>query len=331
MRSYAPMYYHFRPVFSVPIFQQVNTQAHVVPVAQVCLRHVQTLPWSARSLDVFPLEHAWDQLKRQQSPCHSTRDSEHTVQQLWARLPQDNFWHLLDSMPDPVAACIAVRGDVQERVGIDQSCNKEPSQHSPGAISENHGKQIGMAGPGFELGPCRMRFQSFAAVSPPSVSAHHMKQRWIARAGKREIPEKIRPLAASSGTISTCKNPRGDPIRLADLNNEVLRSGYEVTLECKSRGNGKFPRKPADQLHRSARLPHAKSGSGPAENRGGGGTVAEWLACPPPTTVNRAQSPAGSQDFLKWESCRTMRFVGGSSPGSLASPALSFRRRSILT
>ncbi|KAJ8866586.1 hypothetical protein PR048_032445 [Dryococelus australis] len=51
----------------------------------------------------------------------------------------------------------------------------------------------------------------------------------------------------------------------------------------------------------------------------------------PPTMANRLQSPAGSQDFLMCESCRTMPLVGGFSRGSPVSPALSFRRCSILT
>ncbi|KAJ8893187.1 hypothetical protein PR048_005772 [Dryococelus australis] len=46
-----------------------------------------------------------------------------------------------------------------------------------------------------------------------------------------------------------------------------------------------------------------------------GATVAERLARSPPTKVNRAQSPAGSLDFRKWESCRTMPLVGGFSRG----------------
>ncbi|KAJ8894899.1 hypothetical protein PR048_000206 [Dryococelus australis] len=46
-------------------------------------------------------------------------------------------------------------------------------------------------------------------------------------------------------------------------------------------------------------------------------------------TANRVQSPAGSPDFRKWESARTMPLVGGSSRGSLLSPAPSFRCRSI--
>ncbi|KAJ8882046.1 hypothetical protein PR048_018534 [Dryococelus australis] len=41
-------------------------------------------------------------------------------------------------------------------------------------------------------------------------------------------------------------------------------------------------------------------------------TVAERLACSPPTKANRVQSAAGSlPDFRKWESCRTIPLVGG--------------------
>ncbi|KAJ8891143.1 hypothetical protein PR048_010657 [Dryococelus australis] len=60
-------------------------------------------------------------------------------------------------------------------------------------------------------------------------------------------------------------------------------------------------------------------------------TVAERLACSPPTKASQVHSPVGSLDFLKWESCRTMLLVGGLSWGSLISPALSFWCRSILT
>ncbi|KAJ8870895.1 hypothetical protein PR048_027196 [Dryococelus australis] len=59
-----------------------------------------------------------------------------------------------------------------------------------------------------------------------------------------------------------------------------------------------------------------------------GATVAERLACSPPTKAIRVQSPVGS---FTWESCRTMPLVGGSSRGCPVSPALSFRRCSIFT
>ncbi|KAJ8897818.1 hypothetical protein PR048_003171 [Dryococelus australis] len=63
----------------------------------------------------------------------------------------------------------------------------------------------------------------------------------------------------------------------------------------------------------------------------GGTAVAERLARSPPTRANRAQSPAGSPDFRKGESYRTMPLVGGFSRGSPVSPAPSFWRRSIFT
>ncbi|KAJ8869107.1 hypothetical protein PR048_030673 [Dryococelus australis] len=62
-----------------------------------------------------------------------------------------------------------------------------------------------------------------------------------------------------------------------------------------------------------------------------GATVAERLAGSLPTKANRAQSPAGSPDFRKWESCRTMPLVGGFSRGISVSRALSLRRHSIFT
>ncbi|KAJ8876828.1 hypothetical protein PR048_021275 [Dryococelus australis] len=52
-----------------------------------------------------------------------------------------------------------------------------------------------------------------------------------------------------------------------------------------------------------------------------GARVAGRLARSPPTKANRAQSPAGSPEFRKWESCRTMPLVGGPSRRSPTSPA----------
>ncbi|GFX89170.1 transposable element Tc1 transposase [Trichonephila clavipes] len=69
-----------------------------------------TLPWSACPSDLSPVEHVWDQLKRQMPSCHSVHDLELAVQDLWAHLPQDNIRCLINSMPDHVAACIAVGG-----------------------------------------------------------------------------------------------------------------------------------------------------------------------------------------------------------------------------
>ncbi|GFV93515.1 transposable element Tcb2 transposase [Trichonephila clavipes] len=68
------------------------------------------LPWPARSPDLSPVKHVWNELKRQMSSCHSVHDLELAVQDLWAHLPQDNIRCLINSMPDCVVACIAAGG-----------------------------------------------------------------------------------------------------------------------------------------------------------------------------------------------------------------------------
>ncbi|GFS90581.1 transposable element Tcb2 transposase [Trichonephila clavipes] len=64
----------------------------------------------ARSRDLSPVQHVWDQIKRQMTSCHSVHDLELAVQDLWAHLPQDNIRCLINSMPHRVAACIAAGG-----------------------------------------------------------------------------------------------------------------------------------------------------------------------------------------------------------------------------
>ncbi|GFV98503.1 transposable element Tcb2 transposase [Trichonephila clavipes] len=63
-------------------FQQDNARPHTTRVAQDFLRHFQTLPWPAHSPDSSPVEHVWDQLKRQMPSCISVHDLELAVQDL---------------------------------------------------------------------------------------------------------------------------------------------------------------------------------------------------------------------------------------------------------
>ncbi|GFV24370.1 transposable element Tc1 transposase [Trichonephila clavipes] len=72
------------------IFQQDNFRPHTARVVQDFLRYFQTLPWPAHSPDLSPVEHVWDQLKRQMPLCHFVHDLELAVQDLCAHLPQDN-------------------------------------------------------------------------------------------------------------------------------------------------------------------------------------------------------------------------------------------------
>ncbi|GFY01971.1 transposable element Tcb1 transposase [Trichonephila clavipes] len=61
------------------IFKQDNARPHTARVAQDFLRHFQTLPWPAHSPDLSPVEHVWDQLKRQMPSCHFVHDLELAV------------------------------------------------------------------------------------------------------------------------------------------------------------------------------------------------------------------------------------------------------------
>ncbi|GFW95825.1 uncharacterized protein TNCV_5023601 [Trichonephila clavipes] len=92
------------------LFQQDNARPHTARVSQDFLRQFETLLCSARCSDLSPVEHAWDQLKRQMPSSHSVHDLELAVQDLWAHLPQDNIRCLINSMPDRVALCIAAGG-----------------------------------------------------------------------------------------------------------------------------------------------------------------------------------------------------------------------------
>ncbi|GFV76497.1 transposable element Tcb2 transposase [Trichonephila clavipes] len=96
--------------FPGAIFQQVNARPHTARVAQDILRHFQAYPWPNRSPDLSPVEHVWNQLKREMPSCHSVHDLELAVQDLWAHLPQDNIRCLMNLMPDRVAARITAGG-----------------------------------------------------------------------------------------------------------------------------------------------------------------------------------------------------------------------------
>ncbi|GBM06827.1 Transposable element Tc1 transposase [Araneus ventricosus] len=90
-------------------FQQDNARPRTDRVAQDFLRHVQTLPWPTHSPDLSPIEHVWDQLKRQMPLCHSVHGLEVVVQDLWVHLPQDNIRRLINTMLDRVAAVYCSR------------------------------------------------------------------------------------------------------------------------------------------------------------------------------------------------------------------------------
>ncbi|KAJ8882376.1 hypothetical protein PR048_014180 [Dryococelus australis] len=102
-----------------------------------------------------------------------------------------------------------------------------------------------------------------------------------------------------------------------------IRSGYDNSLYCCFCITTQYHAVLSNTEVKQPLVPPTPTGQWTA--------VAERLACSPPTKANWGQSPAGSWEFRKWESCRTRPLVGGFSRGSPVSPALSFRRHSILT
>ncbi|GFX81079.1 transposable element Tcb2 transposase [Trichonephila clavipes] len=87
------------------IFQQDNARPHTGPPTSFSDSFM-----AGPLLRLSPVEHVWDQLKRQMTSCHSVHDLELAVQDLWAHRPQDNIMCLINSMPDRVAVCIAAGG-----------------------------------------------------------------------------------------------------------------------------------------------------------------------------------------------------------------------------
>ncbi|GFV40177.1 transposable element Tcb2 transposase [Trichonephila clavipes] len=92
------------------IFQQDNARTHMVRVSQNCLRTVTTIPWPARSPDLFPIEHIWDHLGRRVGHPTSLNELEERLQQIWNEMSQDIIQNLHALMPDCIALCIRARG-----------------------------------------------------------------------------------------------------------------------------------------------------------------------------------------------------------------------------
>ncbi|GFT84251.1 uncharacterized protein TNCV_1150441 [Trichonephila clavipes] len=60
-----------------------NSQPHTVRVSQDYLRTVVTLPWSARTPDLYPIEHIWDNLGWRVEHPTSLNELEARLQQIW--------------------------------------------------------------------------------------------------------------------------------------------------------------------------------------------------------------------------------------------------------
>ncbi|KFM75536.1 Transposable element Tc3 transposase, partial [Stegodyphus mimosarum] len=77
--------------------------------------NIQRMSWPANSPDLNPIEHVWDMLGRQiaalSHPPSSVTELRRTLQEAWNRLSPQLIQHLIASLVNRCAACLAVRGD----------------------------------------------------------------------------------------------------------------------------------------------------------------------------------------------------------------------------
>lgn len=97
-------------------FQHDNARPHV---ARVCVEfldqnNVITLPWPARSPDLSPIEHLWDELDRRvrlrQPPPQTLRQLFLALVEEWQNIPEARIRNLIASMGRRCNAVIAARG-----------------------------------------------------------------------------------------------------------------------------------------------------------------------------------------------------------------------------
>ncbi|GFX91604.1 hypothetical protein TNCV_3681901 [Trichonephila clavipes] len=91
-----------------------------------------TLPWPARSPNLSPVEHVWDQLKRQVPSCHSVHDLELAVQDLKKLLKIKT-----DSVPEPGA----IGNVIEEVVDLAKQINLEIDNDDVQELLDSHNQE----------------------------------------------------------------------------------------------------------------------------------------------------------------------------------------------
>ncbi|GFX35688.1 transposable element Tc3 transposase [Trichonephila clavipes] len=78
------------------------------------MENIQRMSWLANSTDLTPIEHVWDILGRPiaalSHPPSSVTELKRTLQEDWNRLSPQLLHHLISSMVNSCAACLAVKG-----------------------------------------------------------------------------------------------------------------------------------------------------------------------------------------------------------------------------
>ncbi|UYV77583.1 hypothetical protein LAZ67_15001629 [Cordylochernes scorpioides] len=94
-----------------------NARPHRAGVVNTFLQNhaIARMNWPARSPDLNPIEHVWDNLRRRisslQPPPRNTHELETALTQEWALIPQELINFLIISMGHRCRACLSVKGD----------------------------------------------------------------------------------------------------------------------------------------------------------------------------------------------------------------------------
>jgi transposase len=98
------------------ILMQDNARPHTAGIVRQYLNEVGivTLPWPARSPDMNPIEHVWDELGRRirhrENIPETIPSLRIALQEAWEQLPQDVIANLIRSVPRRLETLIAARG-----------------------------------------------------------------------------------------------------------------------------------------------------------------------------------------------------------------------------
>ncbi|GFU67182.1 transposable element Tcb2 transposase [Trichonephila clavipes] len=91
------------------LFQQDNARPQTARISQDCLHHITTLPCSASSPDLSPIENFWDHLGWQIGQPTSMVELVVLLQQLKKEISQDIIRNLYASMSARIALCIRAK------------------------------------------------------------------------------------------------------------------------------------------------------------------------------------------------------------------------------
>lgn len=93
-----------------------NARAHTAGIVREYLRDVNitVMDWPARSPDMNPIEHMWDELKRRvrarQPVAQTIQELKTAIEEEWEMIPQNFIERLINSMPNRMRAVVDAHG-----------------------------------------------------------------------------------------------------------------------------------------------------------------------------------------------------------------------------